>query len=676
MDLKVIEKRKNELANAGEELKKKFVGLDEVIDRIISEMEAWYCVPEIVNHPTIICLWGMTGVGKTDLVRTLRDLLHMKEDYCEVTFDESSLASKMLIDKLEGVIDEGKPGILLLDEMQRFRCKDESGRKMRNLPYMDTWELLSDGKIRSTVSIDMLYEMTLDYEDYLKRLKEYNERQKEGKIPKKSSSKKFVDTILDKREVPLTDDEDDDDEEEESKPPTLSSYAFRSGCLYNARRIKRVLKLTESAYEIANWPKEKLIDLVKEFKDDKEKFTHTEHDYSKLLVFVSGNLDNAYNVSTQFGNDIPADYYHELCKHINIHTIKRSLGDVFLPEQIARLGNNHVIYPALSEANFRTIIKMKCDEYVQNIKKDFKITLTIEDSIYDLIYRNGVYPTQGTRPVFSEIKSILESGVTELILKALIAGEKFRKAKVSYEDKQIVLTGRKFSYEKNHVGEIDFIKWEKLQKYDFITHVSVHEAGHAVVYGLLFGHAPLYTVSLLSGKMGGYVMPHQIIDSEDNIKKQCAVWLAGLCAEEMVFGKSSRSSGCYLDVDNATVALARYIRRNAMGSTLSKVVSETTNGSCSYNTALGETNEELESLIEESKKTAMRLLKENTDLYKVVAKELNETKEISQDRMVEIFRECGYQITKKSMGSSIIEGYEHKFNEWLEEQELANAFRV
>ena len=70
--IKFEDKRKN-LETAKENLKKHFVGLDNIIDKIIEKLTAWYLFPEILTRPLVINLWGMTGVGKTDLIM-IRDL--------------------------------------------------------------------------------------------------------------------------------------------------------------------------------------------------------------------------------------------------------------------------------------------------------------------------------------------------------------------------------------------------------------------------------------------------------------------------------------------------------------------------------------------------------------------------------------------------------------------------
>lgn len=70
-----VEKKRKELFDMSEKLKKEFVGIDNVIDRTVKIMEPWMIIPDAQNRPTIGCLWGMTGTGKTSMVRKIAEIL-------------------------------------------------------------------------------------------------------------------------------------------------------------------------------------------------------------------------------------------------------------------------------------------------------------------------------------------------------------------------------------------------------------------------------------------------------------------------------------------------------------------------------------------------------------------------------------------------------------------------
>ena len=61
-----------------------------------------------------------------------------------------------------------------------------------------------------------------------------------------------------------------------------------------------------------------------------------------------------------------------MTKKINVNHIKECLNLRFKPEQIARLGNNIIIYPSLNRKTYEKIIKTTCTRYISNIQKKFE----------------------------------------------------------------------------------------------------------------------------------------------------------------------------------------------------------------------------------------------------------------------------------------------------------------
>ena len=50
-------------------------------------------------------------------------------------------------------VREGEPGILALDEFQRFRTIDNKRGELRVERYQDVWTLLSDGRLPPALSL-------------------------------------------------------------------------------------------------------------------------------------------------------------------------------------------------------------------------------------------------------------------------------------------------------------------------------------------------------------------------------------------------------------------------------------------------------------------------------------------------------------------------------------------
>jgi cell division protease FtsH len=58
-----LKKKDETLLMVKDELKKQFIGIDDVIDQVINAVRVWYLMPELMTRPLIVNLWGLTGSG-------------------------------------------------------------------------------------------------------------------------------------------------------------------------------------------------------------------------------------------------------------------------------------------------------------------------------------------------------------------------------------------------------------------------------------------------------------------------------------------------------------------------------------------------------------------------------------------------------------------------------------
>jgi len=109
-----ISVRKKVLDKASINLKKHFVGIDHIIDGVMKNIEAWYVLPEILTRPVILNLWGLTGVGKTDLVRRLVKELSFQDRFLELQLvNKGGSTTTKIEEEIDySSIEPGKPGIL------------------------------------------------------------------------------------------------------------------------------------------------------------------------------------------------------------------------------------------------------------------------------------------------------------------------------------------------------------------------------------------------------------------------------------------------------------------------------------------------------------------------------------------------------------------------------------
>jgi cell division protease FtsH len=501
-------------------LKEDFVGIDDIIDNLLDYIQIWYLVPEILTRPIIVCLWGMTGVGKTDLVRKLVQYLDFQEHFAEVelgnTDNTTYFSSVSAILKANGIVDN-RPAIVLFDEIQRFYTIESDGSPVQSTKFNDFWELLSDGRLAKREKEDFDYYIS----DFM-----FNQRQRNRRPPGEIAN-----------DDPLQD--------------TVG--------IWEARNLKKMLELEEDVVDIAEMSKKQMLDLIIEAKGRRRVFEPV--DYSRTLILISGNLDEAFQMATHTSDsEVDADIYHAFTKKITAVDIKNALTRRFRPEQVARFGNIHLIYPSLRKANFEVLIRKEVSKIIARTEENYGMSIAVTDNIYRLIYRNGVFPVQGVRPVFSSVTDILETNLSKFLFEAL--NDDCYSFSIDYDNERqrIVAQIGARQVEIPFVGRIDKIRQGNID--DVVANVSVHEAGHAVAYVALFGIAPLQLKSkVASSYASGFTFPHEIYETKENILKKITVFLAGGLAEELVFGENNATVGRQNDREQASMLAMDYIRR-------------------------------------------------------------------------------------------------------------------
>jgi Peptidase family M41 len=517
IDKQQVRERQSRLEGARDSLKEFFVGIDGVIDELCDTIAVWYTMPDVLSRPVIVNLWGMTGVGKTDLIRRLVRHLDMQERFVEIELSNgdsttwhTSVASRLT----ESGALEGEPALLLFDEVQRFNTIDDEGKPLANTKFSDFWELLSDGRLARRQENDF---------DYL-----------------------FADMFSSVRSR-----QRQRDKGEEVADDHIG--------IWEARSMKKAFGLRDGLEDLSDMTYETAMQRMQSARADKKIYEPI--DCSKCLIVISGNLDETFDMARESSEaDVDADIFHAFTAKITLVDIKNALIRRFKPEQVARFGNTHLIYRSLRRHDFEELIGREVTRVKEATRQAFEIELTVDPSIHELIYRNGVFPVQGVRPVFSSVADILESNLAKLLFSALMDDK--QTISMRYDAVRRELVSRVGDDERTlaYTGRIDKIRDDSLP--DKVANVAVHEAGHAVVYAVLFGLAPLQlTARVASTYVGGFTFPHQIYETSESLLRQVKVLLAGGLAEEMVFGAEAASVGRNSDRVRATEITIDFVRR-------------------------------------------------------------------------------------------------------------------
>jgi len=451
-----IEEKQKFLEEVKISLKNKYFGIDRVIDDIVAKLESWFIFDDVLIKPTIICLWGMTGIGKTNLVRDLVKLIGFYEKFIELdlsrskqeqkygSYDDGSILSR-IVDVLDDTSDKG---IVLFDEITKHRFSDTGDSR-----YSDIWNLLSYGRLsdglnpikRIDNAIDRLEGLFKDYDSNSRRIMYPTSSWNSNLSPEQIQNSVYnsMSSLFNPSQSPLSSDHFSILKfcKRRLKGLTFDDYAplfdfvdynqfiksqypfgFRN---FIFRKIEAGEMTVDQILDIPNFVYvQPLIQVLNNAKAATvEKYSKVDGRdplcYSKLLIFISGNLDGLYVDSKNI--NISPDELHEKTLNISLDMLKGALLEQFKPEEVSRFGSNHIIYNSLDSDSFRSIIKKN----LEYIEKDIKSTSGIDvklatDKFCEHIFSIGVIASQGVRPLISRLQTEANIYIPLLVKQAFL----------------------------------------------------------------------------------------------------------------------------------------------------------------------------------------------------------------------------------------------------------------
>jgi cell division protease FtsH len=559
MSLKIESIRKEygpkheKLENARTLLKQEFVGLDSIIDDLINYTSSWYAFNAIQDKPFVINLWGLTGVGKTSLVNRLVDLINFSDRYFR--FDLGEKNNSMSFNRSLNTLCENKdesPVIIALDEFQHTRTiKQPFRQEIEDDKNRMVWELIDSGNVSYIDWKSGIW----SFENMLGKLSWLVKEGVESKNGMVTSKKELF-----KKEMSIT-------EEEELIP--FVPVSFYNDIIEFGGDVLKIGLQKDVQNLLAALDELETIDFL--FKVLQLARRPSNKNFNKSLIFVLGNIDEAYTMSGNFSADIDADQFHEISLKITIPKLKKALRDRFRDEQIARLGNIHIIYPALNKKAYQRIIKMELEKTSTKLSELLSMEFEFDSSVEKQIYKEGVFPTQGVRPIFTTVQQIIKSKLSlflsEMLTNNLYATklkfsikEDFIECNYFFEDKIILTKSDKLISTLEHL--------RKNRKDDLQAITAVHESGHALLSAILLKVIPemIYSVSSDADSHGFiYTRSEKEFLSKNELVPKAAMFLGGLVAEELIFGNENITSGSSKDLEMATAFVSEMLKENGFG---------------------------------------------------------------------------------------------------------------
>ncbi|MDU1906559.1 MAG: hypothetical protein E6772_17465 [Dysgonomonas sp.] len=574
---KDLQEKRRVLDNAIKQLKQEFIGIDSVIDQITTAITSWYFFPEMQERPVIINLWGLTGIGKTSLVKRLVQLIDFDKQYYRFDLGESSGEYFDIQDSFRDIQQnsDGTPFIIGLDEFQLARTINEDQEEVDRATIRSIWDLLDSGKF-DVISFGY-YVGSLS-----KLIKRLNLAIIQG-IQVKNGIVTSDQELFKELVYSHYDPKEEKDEDE-------VIFFVPDSDLNNVYEVANQLFLNKMAVrkKLNELDGEETLDFLAGLY--KEALKPRTVDCTKSLIFVMGNLDEVYTMSRNFNPDMSADEFHRQSREITITEVKNSLLNRFRSEQIARLGNNHIIYPSFNQESFYKIIRLELDKVKKKIMDIYNLTIEFGEDIEKLVYAEGVYPTQGTRPLFTTVYQIINTRLGKILEEIYFGG-------VDVDNVQFSI-GKQPAEKDCTTIQINFIKDEKVVHYitdnqllvlgklrqekqnDEQAIIAVHESGHAILSSILMKTIPESVFSVTADSASsGFVLtrPEWNYISRKEIINRLAVLLGGWVAEKIIFGEENVTIGSSSDLSNATKLAINAVYSCGMGSTRVAFGNENTN---------------------------------------------------------------------------------------------------
>lgn len=575
-------------------LKTEFIGIDNAIDSIINAMRPFFIFPKSLKRPIVVSLWGMTSCGKTHLIQRIIELLEMQSRFIRFDVGEYTGSDYRLRNELsnETTKIKDKNVVIVFDEFQLGRTIDEKGLEIHSNSMRPVWDLLDSGKIQkiNSTGIADLYRLI----DNIETCIEFGVEIENGVVVKnfkqyESIFKGFYMRPIDYKVVNwealgvkteeiqnyMYDNYSKKINGKHFEEPYFIKYDWFQDTLFEAN--KAYFNYNED-FEVVRedfFSNKNLKELHRDLKTNllESKWMMTEHDYSQCLIFCLGNIDEAYHMHESSDPDADADVFYEHSRKITVPKIKEALSKRFRMEQIGRLGNNHILYPAFNKNSYNKIIDKHIKIREKYFKNEFDIEVVFDKSVCELMFKEGVFPTQGVRPLLSTFNTIIDSYVSKIISDLIIKSSDTKKIiwKFSFKkEKHIIKT---FDLHDNLDITLEYdvkLNLENLRKTDYSesqAFTAVHEAGHAIVGCVLGGFLPKEIVSKTASVAEGFcAIEWPEIGTKDIYYKQIMVAIGGIECEKLIFGENMVSSGAFSDLKMATTLASKMFKIYGMGS--------------------------------------------------------------------------------------------------------------
>lgn len=605
-------------------------GIDTEIQELLDAITPWCRFAETQKRPRTIGLWGMTGTGKSSLVRAVIKELGLADR--TYWLDAGECHSGGWLDDVFQRLEEhlnGAPFILVVDEFQHARTMENGMPTKEPGELRRFWELLDSGRV---VTWPRMYSSTTQLIDFRARFTaalDAGAVVEQGRVVKGLNHfRSLVWKHYDK-----------DRGVKWAVPSELwSEFRHMAG--------EPAPSLAEIEERLATMDGQAVLRWLEELRTEGQRTRVV--DASKALIILLGNLDELYVMEKEPLAELDPDVLIHRHRDIGRAGVQQALLKLFRIEQVARLGTTHVVFPPIGGTTIQRMVHKEAHDLAERLSVHCDVEVTVGSELLEHIARCTPIAVMGARPVVQAVQNLIPLLLGQVLDR--YSAQEAKAVRLGYTDAgalaEVLL--------EKHTARVH-LRWPK-QDIELphsameLERLAVHETGHLLCGALLSGLKPLQICSRTRDPhIGGFV----VWDKQDGrlltraqVVPRLATMLGGWAAERQRYGAEGIGSGSLDDLEKATALALGLIKRHGMGADRLYHAEHATAMGGGVRSGLAAAEEQARQWITEAEQLAMDTLEENQPLMHRIVSELLEHGSLGMEALAKLLPQQTPQLAE------------------------------